>query len=429
MIESSPAIELAAFEEAFGRIRAFSLSSLYRFCPTPCARPHYLRSLQSYGLSQYLCPMKIPFLAFEPQHLPLREQLLAAMSRVLDSNWFVLGEEVAAFEREYAAFNQTAHCVGVANGLDALVLALRVLELGPGDEVIVPSNTYIATWLAVTQVGATPVPVEPNPATSNLDPARVEAALTPRTRAIMPVHLYGQACEMGPIMDLARRHSLRVVEDNAQAQGAAYDGQLAGSFGDVNGTSFYPGKNLGALGDAGAVTTNDAALAQKVRVLRNYGSQQKYYNEVVGYNSRLDELQAAILRAKLPALPDWTRQRQQIAAWYDQHLADLPGLRLPVTAPGATHVYHLYVVRTEQREALQKHLAAQDIATLIHYPVPPHRQQAYASLGLGEGSFPIAEELARTCLSLPLWPGMREEHVAHVAAAIRQFEPAYAASA
>ena len=365
--------------------------------------------------------MQVPFLSFEPQHAPLREAMQRAFARVYDSHWYVLGPEVGQFEQEYAAFSQVGHAVGVANGLDALVLALRALEIGPGDEVIVPSNTYIATWLAVTQVGATVVPVEPDPATSNLDPARLEAALTPRTRAIMPVHLYGQACRMSEIMAIATRHRLYVVEDNAQAQGAAFAGQLTGSYGHINATSFYPGKNLGALGDAGAITTNDAGLAQKVRVLRNYGSQQKYHNEVVGYNSRLDELQAALLRVKLPELPEWTRQRQQVAAWYGQHLTGIAGLRRPAVAAGATHVYHLYVVHTPRRDALQQHLAAQGIGTLIHYPVPPHRQQAYAGLNMPAGAFPIAEELAATCLSLPLWPGMTEAHVAAVAAAIRSF--------
>ena len=363
----------------------------------------------------------VPFLAFQPQHVPVRDEIMAAIGRVYDSYWYVLGDEVKNFEQAYSAFNHVPHTIGVANGLDALVLALRVLEIGPGDEVIVPSNTYIATWLAVTQVGAIPVPVEPDPTTSNLDPALIEAAITSRTRAIMPVHLYGQACRMTEIMAIARQHNLHVVEDNAQAQGAAFDGNITGSFGAVNATSFYPGKNLGALGDAGAVTTNDSELAQKVRVLRNYGSQQKYYNEVVGYNSRLDELQAAVLAVKLQHLPGWTRQRQQVAAWYDQHLAGIEGLRLPVVANGATHVYHLYVVQTSKREALQQHLTAQGIGTMIHYPVPPHRQQAYASLNLPVGAFPIAEELAATCLSLPMWPGMTEEQVATVAAAIRSF--------
>ncbi len=347
---------------------------------------------------------------------------MAAFTRVYDSQWYVLGNEVEQFEQEYASFNQVAHAVGVANGLDALVLALRALGIGPGDEVIVPSNTYIATWLAVTQVGATLVPVEPDPATSNLDPNGIGVAITPRTKAIMPVHLYGQACRMPEIMALATEHGLFVVEDNAQAQGAAFAGIPTGSFGHVNGTSFYPSKNLGALGDAGAVTTNSAELAQKVRVLRNYGSQQKYYNEALGYNSRLDELQAALLRVKLPELPRWTQQRQQIAAWYDQHLANIPQLRLPIIADGATHVFHQYVVHTPFRAELHQHLTSLSIGVQVHYPLPPHLQQAYQSLQLPAGSFPVAEELAATCLSLPMWPGMNEAQVQAVAGAIRSFQ-------
>ena len=366
--------------------------------------------------------MQLPFLSLEPQHAPLRAELTVAFQRVHDSYWYVLGEELRQFELEYASWSQVPHVVGVANGLDALVLALRALNVGPGDEVIVPANTYIATWLAVTQVGATLVPVEPDPATSNIDPVAIAAALTPRTRAIMPVHLYGQACRMPEVMSLASRHSLLVVEDNAQAHGAAFGGQLTGSFGHLNATSFYPGKNLGALGDGGAVTTADAALAQRVRILRNYGSGQKYHNEEIGYNSRLDELQAALLRVKLPHLAAWTAQRQQLAAWYHEHLAGIAGLRLPATAPGATHVYHLYVVHHLRRAALQQHLAAWGIGTLVHYPVPPYRQPAYQALQLPAGRFPITEELAATCLSLPLWPGMKEAQVAAVASAIRAFE-------
>ena len=343
------------------------------------------------------------------------------MADVYDSHWYVLGAAVEAFEREYAAFNHVGHCVGVANGLDALHLALRALGVGEGDEVIVPSNTYIATWLAASFVGARPVPVEPNPDTYNLDPARVEAAITSRTKVIMPVHLYGQACEMDALMALAARHNIAVVEDNAQSQGAAWNGRLAGSFGALNGTSFYPGKNLGALGDAGAITTNDAELTQRVRTLRNYGSQKKYYNEIIGQNSRLDELQAAVLSVKLRYLTGWTAQRQQVAAHYDAALAGIGDLVRPTIAAGATHVYHLYVVRTARRDALQQHLTAQGIGTLIHYPVPPHLQQAYASVGLRAGAFPIAEELATTCLSLPMWPGMTADHVAQVADAIRRF--------
>ncbi|AHJ96404.1 DegT/DnrJ/EryC1/StrS family aminotransferase [Hymenobacter swuensis] len=365
--------------------------------------------------------MQIPFLSFSSQHHPIREEVLAAIARVYDSQWYVLGQSVTDFEAAYAAFNQVENCIGVANGLDALHLSLIALNIGPGDEVIVPSNTYIATWLAVSFVGATPVPVEPNAATYNLDPALIEAAITPRTKAIMPVHLYGQACEMTAIMDIARRHNLVVVEDNAQAQGATADGGVTGSFGNANGTSFYPGKNLGALGDGGAITTNDAEVAQRLRSLRNYGSQKKYYNEVIGYNSRLDELQAAVLSVKLPYLPDWTAQRQQVAARYTELLAGVEGLQLPIVAAGSTHVYHLYVVRTARRDALQQHLTAQGIGTLIHYPVPPHLQQAYAHLQMTAGQYPIAEELAATSLSLPMWPGMTEEHVLVVAEAVRSF--------
>jgi dTDP-4-amino-4,6-dideoxygalactose transaminase len=347
--------------------------------------------------------------------------MLAAMARVYNSEWFVLGKEVEQFEEQYAAFSQVPHCVGVGNGLDALALSLRALGIGPGDEVIVPANTYIATWLAVTQVGATLVPVEPLTTTSNLDPARLGGALTARTRAVMPVHLYGQACEMEPIMAFARQHGLFVVEDNAQAQGAAYAGTPTGAFGHASATSFYPTKNLGALGDAGAITTADADVAQRLRALRNYGSTQKNHHALVGFNSRLDELQAAILRIKLPLLATWVQQRQQVAALYNHYLAGTAGLRLPHTAPGATHAYHLYVVHTPHRAALQQYLAEQGIGTAVHYPVSPHLQPAYAGLGLPAGQFPVSEELARTCLSLPLWPGMTEAQVATVAGAVAGF--------
>jgi len=365
--------------------------------------------------------MHLPFLSFSPQHDPLREEILAAIAAVYDKQWYVLGEQVRAFEAAYARFNHVDYCVGVANGLDALHLALEALHVGPGDEVLVPSNTYIATWLAVSFVGATPVPVEPDPATYNLNPARLEAAITSRTKGIMPVHLYGQACEMGPIMAVAERYGLWVVEDNAQAQGAQWEGSLTGGFGAVNGTSFYPGKNLGALGDAGAVTTNNIEVAARIQTLRNYGSQQKYYNEVVGHNSRLDELQAAVLNVKLPYLTAWTQQRQEVARQYHEQLAGLGDLVLPTVAAGATHVYHLYVVRTRWRDALQQHLKEQGIGTLIHYPIPPHRQQAYAHLRMPAGAYPIAEELAATCLSLPMWPGMSPAHVSAVADGVRGF--------
>ena len=365
--------------------------------------------------------MQVPFLSFTPQHQPIREEVMQALARVYDSQWYVLGEEVIAFETAYAAFNHTQHCIGVANGLDALHLALLALGVGPGDEVIVPSNTYIATWLAVSYVGASIVPVEPSPVTYNLDPALLEAAITARTKAIMPVHLYGQACQMDDIMEIARRHGIEVVEDNAQSQGATCQGQYTGSFGAINTTSFYPGKNLGALGDAGAVTTNDKSLAEKVRTLRNYGSEKKYHNQVIGYNSRLDEMQAAALSVKLHYLSGWTTQRQTVAGLYLKALEGVGDLLLPATALGCSHVYHLFVVRTKHRAALQAHLTTQSIGTLIHYPIPPHRQQAYAHTSLAQQSYPIAEELADTCLSLPIWPGMTPAHVEAVADAIKNF--------
>ncbi|TVT38616.1 DegT/DnrJ/EryC1/StrS family aminotransferase [Hymenobacter setariae] len=354
-------------------------------------------------------------------HAAIRDEVLEAMCRVYDSQWYILGPEVVHFEQAYSDFNQVKHTVGVGNGLEALALALRALSIGPGDEVLVPSNTYIATWLAVSQVGATPVPVEPDPATSNLDPTRIKAALTPRTRAIMPVHLYGQPCRMPEIMVLARQHGLLVVEDNAQAQGASFNGQPTGGFGDASGTSFYPTKNLGSLGDAGAITTNNADLAEYIKLLRNYGSGQKNHHTLLGYNSRLDELQAAVLQVKLRHLAAWTSQRRQLAAWYTEQLTGLSGLQLPALAAGAESAWHLYVVHTARRDALQQQLAAQGIGTLVHYPVPPHRQPAYAHLGLPAGALPIAEELAATSLSLPLWPGMTEATVVTVAQAIRRF--------
>ena len=293
--------------------------------------------------------MKVPFLDFVQPYEELKAELDEAYFRFMRSAWYVLGREVEAFEREFAAYCGAAHCVGVAIGLEALHLALRAYGIGPGDEVIVPSNTYIATWLAVSYAGATPVPVEPDAKTFNLDPNRIEFAITPRTRAVMPVHLYGQPADMDPIMTIARQHGLKVVEDNAQAQGARYQGSRTGSLGDAAGNSFYPGKNLGAYGEAGAVTTNDAELADKIRVLRNYGSQKKYYNEVKGYNSRLDELQAALLRVKLKKLDEWNDRRRTAAARYLAALADAPGLTLPLVPEWAEPVWHIFAVRHPRR--------------------------------------------------------------------------------
>lgn len=365
--------------------------------------------------------MNIPFLDFSGMHTPIAAELTSSFTRVLNRNWFLLGKEIDEFENNYANYNKTNFAVGVSNGLDALHLALEALEIGPGMEVIVPSNTYIATVLAISYVGATPVFVEPDTKSYNIDPKKIEAAITAKTKAIMPVHLYGQACDMEAIMKIADHHGLYVIEDNAQSHGATFNNKITGSWGHINGTSFYPGKNLGALGDAGAVTTNDAALSQKVKVLRNYGSPKKYFNDVIGHNMRMDEIQASFLTVKLKHLDSWTAQRRQIASWYNETLAQVGDLILPHTIPGATHVYHLYVIKTQHRDQLQKYLTENNIGTLIHYPVPPHLQKAYAHLNYKKGDFPIAEQLADTCLSLPLWPGMEKKHVDHVSAAILNF--------
>ena len=365
--------------------------------------------------------MKIPFLSFEGMHEPIKASLTQAFNNVLESNWFIMGKHLEKFEKEYAEYNNVQSCVGVSNGLDAIHLALLALNVGEGDEVIVPSNTYIATLLAVSFVGATPVLAEPDINSYNIDPAKIEAAITPATKAIIPVHLYGQLCEMDKIMAIAKKHHLYVIEDNAQAHGATLNGRMAGSFGDINATSFYPGKNLGALGDGGAITTNDKNLAEKVKVLRNYGSEKKYYNEVIGHNMRLDELQAALLSVKLQHLDSWTKSRRQIASWYNTALHGTGDLVLPVAINDEAHVYHLYVIRTEKRDELQEWLSKHEIGTLIHYPVPPHLQKAYAHLGFTGGSFPITEQISKTCLSLPLWPGMSQQEVGYVAETIKTF--------
>ncbi len=363
----------------------------------------------------------IPFLDMKSPYLELRAELDTAYQRVMESGWYILGPEVEAFEEEFARYCGARYCVGVGNGLEALHLILRACGIGPGDEVIVPANTYIATWLAVSYAGATPVPVEPDPRTCNLDPNRIEAAITPRTRAILPVHLYGQPADMNPIMDIAQKHGLKVVEDAAQAQGARYADRLTGNLGDAAGFSFYPGKNLGALGDAGAVVTNDPSLAEQVRLLRNYGSRVKYYNEIKGYNSRLDVLQAAFLRVKLPHLDAWNARRAQIASLYLEMLSGLPDLTLPVTHPAAEHIWHIFAIHHPRRDALRAHLEARGIGTLIHYPVPPHLSDAYREMQFALGAFPITEQLAQTELSLPIGPHLSLQDAQQVAECVREF--------
>lgn len=364
-------------------------------------------------------PAAVRFLDLQAATAELRAELDGAIARVLDSGWFLLGQELEAFEAEYAAFVEARHAVGVANGLEALVLSLRALGVGPGDDVVVPANTYIATWLAVSQVGATPVPVEPVPGTWNLDSARIEASLTPRTKVLLPVHLYGQPADLDPILEVARRHGLRVLEDAAQAHGARYRGRRIGGHGDLVAWSFYPGKNLGALGDGGAVTTDDPELADRLRVLRNYGSRVKYRNEVKGHNSRLDELQAAVLRVKLRHLDAWNDRRRARAQRYLQLLEDLPAVGLPQVIPQAEPVWHLFVVDVERRDAVQAALAAEGIETLIHYPQPPHLSQAYAG-DRAWGAFPITEGAAATHLSLPMGPHLPMGDVDRVAEALRR---------
>ena len=360
----------------------------------------------------------IPFLDFGAMHAELRPRLDAAYSRVVDSNWLILGGELEAFEQEFAEYCDARHCIGVANGLDALFITLKAMDIGPGDEVIVPSNTYIATWLAVSYAGATPVPVEPDPRTYNIDPGRIEAAITSATRAIMPVHLYGQPADMDPIMEIAQRHGLKVIEDAAQAHGAKYKGRRTGTLGDAAGFSFYPGKNLGALGDGGAVLTSDDDLADRVRVLRNYGSRVKYHNEIKGFNSRLDELQAAFLREKLALLDEWNNRRRETAVCYIAALHD-SGLVLPYVPEWAEPAWHLFVVRSRSRDALQKSLVAADIGSMIHYPIPPHLQLAYAELGLTRGRLPICELIHDNVLSLPMGPHVSPADVELVASVIR----------
>lgn len=363
----------------------------------------------------------VPFLDMKAQYLKLKEEFDLAYQRVMDSGWYILSDELRAFEHEFAEYIGVKHCIGAGNGLEALELILMGYGIQEGDEVIVPSNTYIASWLAVSYVGATPIPVEPDPSTHNIDPARIAASITKRTKAIMPVHLYGQPSVMTKIWELAEKHGLHIVEDSAQTHGVKFQDRMAGSLGSAAGFSFYPTKNLGAFGDAGAVTTNDDRLADRVRVLRNYGSRKKYYNEVKGHNSRLDPLQAAFLRVKLKHLDEWNLQRARIADRYLESLADLPGLGLPATAPDAGHGWHLFVVTHPKRDRLKAYLEQAGVDVLIHYPVPPHLSDAYADLGYGRGDFPLSEKLADSILSLPIGPHLELDQVHYVIKQVREF--------
>jgi dTDP-4-amino-4,6-dideoxygalactose transaminase len=367
--------------------------------------------------------MKVPFLELKLSYLELKDEFDAAYHRVMDSGWYLLGKELEAFENEFSKYCEVPHCVAVGNGLDALQLILRAYGIGPGDEVIVPSHTFIATWLGVTFAGATPIPVEVDSSTYNLDPPRIEAALTPRTKAILPVHLYGQPADMDPILEIAQSHGLKVIEDAAQAHGARYNGRRIGGLGDAAGFSFYPGKNLGAFSDGGAVTTHDPVLAERVRGLRNYGSRSKYRHDEIGLNSRLDEIQAAFLRVKLRHLDSWNERRKGIAKLYLSQLSTLNSqLTLPMVPSWADPVWHLFVVRHQKRDLLQKKLTEAGIGTLIHYPVPAHRSGAYANAERGARSaeLAIADVLADTVLSLPMGPHLSQEQAVVVVQAVQE---------
>ena len=364
--------------------------------------------------------MKIPFVTFLPMERELNVDICAAFDRVFTRSWYIEGVEDEAFEKAFAEYCGTKCCIGVGNGLDALMLSLKSLDIGEGDEVIVPSNTYIATALAVTYVGATPVFVESDIRTFNINPALIEAAITSDTKAIMPVHLYGQACDMDPIMAIAKKYGLKVVEDCAQAHGAIYKGQRVGTFGDAAGFSFYPGKNLGALGDAGAVVTNDKELADKIRALGNYGSDYKYHHIYKGNNSRLDELQAAFLAAKLPHLERMNVERRRIAQMYTEGIKN-PKVIAPYVLSECVPVWHIYGIRCDERDTLEKHLNDKGIGTNKHYPIPMHLQECYKDLNIPRGELPIAEEISATELSIPMYYGMTDDEIQYVIDAINTF--------
>jgi len=363
--------------------------------------------------------VKVPFLELLPAYQELKPEIDAAYQRVMGGGWYILGTEVEHFEEAFAAYCGVRYCVGVANGLEALQLALMAANVGPGDEVIVPAMTFIATWLAVNHVGATPVPVDVRQDTCNLDVAQIEAAVSSRTKAVIPVHLYGQPADMDPILEIASRHHLLVLEDAAQAHGARYKGKRAGSLGHMAGFSFYPGKNLGAFGDGGAVTTNDEALYRQLLRLRNYGSDKKYIHEKIGLNSRLDPLQAAFLSVKLKRLDEWNLRRKKTAETYSSQLKDRDGITLPVVADGADSAWHLFNIAVEDREGVQAYLEGRGVQTQIHYPIPPHLSEAYRSCGFNSSEFPVAEAIASTELSLPIGPHLEEAQVDYV---VRTFQ-------
>lgn len=364
----------------------------------------------------------VPFSIFQPMHDEIRTELDEAYRNVVDSSYFIQGKECTAFEEEFAAYCESKYCIGVATGLDALYLILKAYEIGVGDEVVVPSNTFIATALAVSYTGATPVFVEPEMETYNINPAKIEEAITEKTKAVMAVHLQGRTADIDTIREITDKYGLKLIEDAAQAHGARYKGKRAGSLGDAAGFSFYPGKNLGALGDGGCVTTNDKELAEKIKALGNYGSDYKYHHIYLGTNSRLDELQAALLRKKLPNLDKWNKYRQEVAKRYLQEIKN-PLISLPLkSTEDYEHVYHVFVIRCDRRDELEAYLQENGIGTVKHYPIPIHMQECYKDLEIKEGSLPIAEEISKTVISLPMYYGMTKEDVDYVIEKINEFK-------
>lgn len=379
--------------------------------------------------------IRVPFYNIGDSYHQIKPEIDNIISKVLEEGWYILGKEVTSFEEEYAKYLEVKHCVGVSNGLDALFLVLKAWGIGEGDEVVVPSNTYIATWLAVSYSGAKPVPVEPDIGTLNIDPSLIEKVITQRTKAIIPVHLYGMPADMKPIKELADKYGIKVLEDAAQAQGAEYNGKKCGSIGHAAAFSFYPGKNLGAFGDAGAVTTNDDALAEKVRCLANYGSKKKYYNEMKGYNCRLDEIQAAVLRVKLRYLDEWNKKRHKVALIYNQianpnivlpyHQLESSTqdeeicFTLPHSGSQAKPCWHQYVILNDRRDNLIEYLSMNGIQTMIHYPIPPHKQRAYSKMN--QESYPLAEKIAKDCISLPMNPYLQEDELGYINETLRYF--------
>ena len=366
-------------------------------------------------------PNKIKFFDFTFMNESVKVEILNTFENFYDEQSYIMGKGLTDFETSYAQYSKTEFCIGVANGLDAIILCLKALNIGKNDEVLVPSNTYIATWLAVTSVGAKPIPVEPRISTYNINPENIPSLITNKTKAIIAVNLYGQPCEMDELLSIANKYNLYLIEDNAQSQGASYKNKKTGTFGIINATSFYPGKNLGALGDAGAITTSQFDLYSNVKTLRNYGSNKKYYNEVIGVNSRLDEIQARILQIKLNKLDFWNNERIKIANLYYAKLINIEQIELPIYISEIKHVYHQFVIRTKSRDKLIDFLNNKGISTLIHYPIPPHLQLAYNYLGYNKGDFPIAEEISETCLSLPIYPGLKNDDILYVTDSIRSF--------